>query len=203
MERGRRSIRRLADRAPGYRCQMTNYDRDKLIELIRSEAIEFGEFTLASGQKSPYYIDCRRVTLCSAGASLIAAGILKLLDQEPFDAIGGLTLGADPIVGAVLRAAADCGRDLRGFLVRKEAKGHGTGKRIEGPLRAGDRVVIVEDVTTTGGSALQAIEAVESAGACVVRIVAVLDRLAGARDAFAAKRVPFSTLLTIRDLGLQ
>src|SRR5262245_45718063 len=137
------------------------YDREALLERIKTDALQFGEFTLASGQKSTYYIDCRKVTLSSGGAAMIAAGILQELGDEPFEAVGGMSLGADPIVGAVLALAGLQGRELRGFLVRKEPKQHGTGKLVEGPLYSGDRVVIVEDVATSGGSALKAIEAVE------------------------------------------
>lgn len=177
--------------------------RRALIELIRRDALKFGDFVLASGAKSSYYIDCRNVTLSAEGAAWIGEGILDLLAEEPFDAVGGMTMGADPILAAVLTVAGLRGRALRGFIVRKEAKQHGTGKLVEGPLRAGDRVVIVEDVSTTGGSALKAAEAAEAAGAKVVRIVTVLDRLAGAGEAFASRGFAFSSLSTIRDLGIK
>jgi orotate phosphoribosyltransferase len=119
-------------------------------------------------------------------------------------AVGGLTLGADPIVGATLAVAGSKGRnDLRGFLVRKEAKGHGTGRLVEGPLQPGDRVVIVDDVATTGGSSLQAVAAVEAMGCQVVCVVVVLDRLEGAGAAFEARQLDFRALVTIRDLGIE
>src|SRR5262249_180978 len=140
------------------RIPMT-YDRQALLDRIKTDALQFGEFTLASGQKSTYYIDCRKVTLSSVGAALIAAGMLEQLGEPPFEAVGGMTMGADPIVGAMLTLAGQQGRELRGFLVRKEPKSHGTTKLVEGPLYPGDRVVIVEDVATTGGSSLRAIEA--------------------------------------------
>lgn len=177
-------------------------NKGTLIDLVKTHALQFGEFTLASGQKSNYYIDCRNVTLLAAGAAQIGEAILELMADEPFDAVGGLTMGADPILAAVLTVAGQRGRDLRGFIVRKEAKGHGTGKLVEGPLRKGDRVVVVEDVATTGGSIFKAIEAVEAAGGHVIRVVTVLDRLAGAADAFAQRGYRFTPLLTIRDLGL-
>jgi orotate phosphoribosyltransferase len=179
-----------------------HYDRERLLSLVKRDALMFGDFTLASGQKSFFYIDCRKVTLSAAGAALIAAGILDLFAEEPFDAVGGLTMGADPVLSAVLTLAGVRGRELRGFIVRKEAKKHGAGNLVEGPLRQGDRAVIVEDVTTTGGSCWQAIEAAEAAGAKVVRVVTLLDRLAGASAAFAEKGYPFSALFTLRDLGL-
>ncbi|MFO0947819.1 MAG: orotate phosphoribosyltransferase [Planctomycetota bacterium] len=177
-------------------------NKSSLVELVKKHALQFGDFTLASGQKSTYYIDCRNVTLLAAGAAQIGQAILELMKDEPFDAVGGLTMGADPILAAVLTVAGQKNLDLRGFIVRKEAKGHGTGKLIEGPIRMGDRVVIVEDVATTGGSIFKAIEAVEKAGCKVVRVVTVLDRLAGAAETFAQRGYPFTSLLTIRDLGL-
>lgn len=177
------------------------YDRSRLIELVRRDAVQFGDFVLASGARSNVYIDCRTVTLSAQGAALVGAGILATV-AEPFDAVGGMTMGADPILAAVLTLAGMQGRELRGFIVRKEAKGHGTGKKIEGPLRAGDRALIVEDVATSGASSLKAVDAVLEAGAEVMGVVAVLDRLAGAADAFASRGIPFQALLSIRDLGL-
>jgi orotate phosphoribosyltransferase len=179
-----------------------SYDRRALLDIVRRDALQFGDFTLASGQKSKFYIDCRNVTLSAAGAALIGAGMLELMAEFEADAVGGLTMGADPVVGAVLTSAGARGVPLRGFLVRKEAKTHGAGKLVEGPLKSGDRAVIVEDVTTTGGSCWKAIEAAEAAGAKVAGVATVLDRLAGAGDAFAARGLPFKSLLTLRDLGL-
>lgn len=176
--------------------------REQLVQLIQNEAVAFGDFTLASGQKSTYYIDCRKVTLSSQGASLIGPAVLDVLADLSIDAIGGLTMGADPIVGAVLTAAGNTHRPLRGFLVRKQAKEHGTGKLVEGPLRAGDRVAVVEDVTTSGGSCRQAIAAVEAAGCTVVCVVTVLDRLAGAKETFESLGYQFRALTTVKDLVL-
>ena len=135
----------------------------------------------------------------------IGAGVLELLASEfKVDAVGGLTMGADPIVGATLALAGLAGMGhLRGFLVRKEAKGHGTGKLVEGPLEPGATVAIVDDVATTGGSSLQAVDAVQAMGCQVVVVIAVLDRLEGAGAAFAARELPFRALLTIRDLGVE
>lgn len=176
--------------------------RAELIQLLKRDALQFGDFVLASGKRSSFYIDCRKVTLSAEGAAVVGQAILELLGSEPFDAVGGMTLGADPILAAVLTIAGLQKKPLRGFIVRKEAKGHGTGKLIEGPMQEGDRVVIVEDVSTTGGSALKAVDAVQGAGARVVRVVTLLDRLSGAREAFESRGIPFSALATSTDLGL-
>lgn len=178
------------------------YDRQPLIDLVRRRALKFGDFTLASGQKSRYYLDGKQVTLHSVGLRLISLGLLDLLAEVHFDAIGGMSIGADPIIGGVLAAAGESGRDLAGFLVRKEAKGHGTKRFIEGPVQPGTRVVIVDDVVTTGGSSLQAIERVQEFGCEVVHVVAIIDRLQGGAEAFGKLALPFSPLLTIRDLGI-
>jgi orotate phosphoribosyltransferase len=181
------------------------YDRERLIALLKRDALRTGTFTLASGRTSHYYVDGRKVTLSAEGAMLIGAGMLERLAGVPdIVAVGGLTMGADPIVGATLAAAGARGlTQLRGFLVRKEAKGHGTGKLVEGPLEPPARVVIVDDVATTGGSSLQAADAIESLGCTVARVIVVLDRLEGAAKAFAARGLAFESLLTIRDLGVE
>ncbi len=178
------------------------YNKQALIEAVKRDALKFGDFTLASGAKSTYYIDCRNVTLEANGAALIGAGMLERIAEFEVDAVGGLTMGADPIVGAVLAHAGIHGTALRGFLVRKEAKDHGTGKLVEGPLRPGDRVAIVEDVATTGGSSLKAVDAVLAAGCTVACVAAVLDRLAGAGEAFGKRGIPYFALLDLHDLGL-
>ena len=181
------------------------FDRERLIVLLKRDALRTGTFTLASGRTSHYYVDGRKVTLSAEGAALIGAGVLDLLADLPAaSAVGGLTLGADPIVGATLAVAGARGAThWRGFLVRKEAKGHGTGKLVEGPVEPGETVVIVDDVATTGGSSLQAVAAVEAMGCKVARVVAVLDRLEGAAEAFAARGLDFRALVTIRDLGVE
>lgn len=178
-------------------------DRDQLIALIQSDALQFGDFILASGLRSSYYIDCRTITLSSAGSVLVGRLMLQLSAQIPFDAVAGLTLGADPVISAVLTVAGAVGQPLRGGIVRKETKTHGTGKLIEGPLRAGDRVLVVEDVTTTGSSALQAIAAVRDFGGEVVAVSTVLDRQAGAAAKFADLGLPFFPLATLADLDLR
>jgi orotate phosphoribosyltransferase len=181
------------------------YDRARLIALLKRDALRTGTFTLASGRTSHYYVDGRTVTLSAEGAAEVGAGILDLLHDLPgVAAIGGLTMGADPIVGAALAVAgAGVRPGLKGFLVRKEAKGHGTGQLVEGPVDPGMDVAIIEDVATTGGSALRAVDAAEALGCRVVRVIAVLDRLEGAAEAFAARGLDFLALVSIRDLGVE
>jgi orotate phosphoribosyltransferase len=179
------------------------YDRQRLIELFRQHALKFGDFTLASGRKSTYYLDGRLITLHAEGLKLIAEGILDLLTDFDFAAVGGMSIGADPIVGGVLTVAAQRGRPLLGFLVRKEAKEHGTKRMVEGPVQPGSKVVIVDDVITTGGSSLQAIDRALEVGCQVVCVVGVCDRLQGGAEAFAARGIPFRSLLTIRDFGIE
>jgi orotate phosphoribosyltransferase len=178
------------------------YDRARLIELFRKHALKLGDFTLASGQKSTYYLDGRLITLHAEGLRLISEGILEQLTGVDFAAVGGMSIGADPIVGGVLTVAAERGRPLVGFLVRKQAKEHGTRRAVEGPVERGSNVVIVEDVITTGGSALEAIDRIAELECRVVGVVGVCDRLQGGAAAFRARGVPFQTLLTVRDLGI-
>lgn len=179
------------------------YDKQALIALIKETALQFGEFTLASGKKASYYLDCRRVTLDSRGAKLIGAGMLELLSGGLPPLVGGMAIGADPITAAILTLAGVEGKPLRGVMVRKEPKQHGTGKYVEGPYAAGEEVVIVEDVVTTGGSSLLAIERCEAVGLKVTRVLAIVDRMEGGREAFAARGYDLRTLLTIEDFGIQ
>jgi orotate phosphoribosyltransferase len=181
------------------------FDRDRLIALLKRDALRLGTFTLASGRTSHYYVDGRAVTLSAEGAALVGAGVLELLaDRRDVEAVGGLTLGADPIVGATLAAAGARGNTrLRGFLVRKEPKGHGTGRLVEGPIEPGMTVAIVDDVATSGGSSLLAMAAVEALGCRVACVLAILDRLEGAAEAFAGRGLDFRALVTIRDLGVE
>lgn len=176
--------------------------RSRLQQILLELSFKLGTFTLASGKTSDYYVDCRTTTLDPEGADLSArllfARVREL--QTKVDAVGGLTLGADPITAALLVISWQEKAPLRGFIVRKEAKAHGRGKRIEGNLRAGDRVVILEDVVTTGGSALQAIEAAEAEGAKVVEVMALVDREDGGRQALAAKGYPLFALFTATEL---
>lgn len=179
------------------------YDKHELMELVRAKALKFGQFTLASGKQASYYLDGKQITLDSQGARLIAEGILDLLGPELPQAVGGMAIGADPITAAVVTMAGVRGLALKGFLVRKEAKGHGTQRFVEGPVQAGDRVAIVEDVVTTGGSSLQAIDRAEAVGLKVEQVIAIIDRLEGGAAAFAARGVPLHSLLTIRDFGIE
>ncbi len=179
------------------------YDRNALIELIRDKALKLGHFVLASGKEAEYYLDCRQVTLHPRGANLIAQGILELLGDNLPDAVGGMAIGADPITAAVITLAGQRNQDLLGFIVRKEAKAHGRGRDVEGPVESGQSVVIVEDVVTTGGSSLKAIERVEAFGLTVKGVIAIVDRLEGGREAFQQRGYQLQTLLTIRDFGIE
>lgn len=178
------------------------YDRQALILLVRDKALKFGDFTLASGKKATYYLDGKQVTLDAAGARLVGEGILDVLAPEMPAAVGGMSIGADPITAAVVTMAGVRGWPLAGFMVRKEPKGHGTQRYIEGPVRPGDRVAIVEDVVTTGGSSLTAIERAEEFGLVVTQVIAIIDRMEGGTAAFAERGYPFYSLLTIADFGL-
>ena len=179
------------------------YDRRQLINLFRERALKFGDFTLASGQKSSYYLDGKQITLHSSGLRLVSQGLLELLDDVSFEAIGGMSIGADPIIGGVLTVAAETGRSIDGFMVRKEAKGHGTNRFIEGPVRPGAKVVIIDDVVTTGGSSLLAVDRVQEFGCEVVQVVGIVDRKQGGAENFAARGLPFRALLTVEDLGIE
>ncbi len=182
-----------------------SYDRDALLDLIRTEALQRGEFKLASGKMASYYLDCRKITLHPQGANVIAAGMLDVIQSAgPLpDAVGGMAIGADPITASIITLAGQRGLPLKGFMVRKEPKGHGMGKQVEGPVEAGQRVVIVEDVITSGGSALKAVDAARKYGLVVERVVAIIDRLAGGEAAFAEKGLPLHTLTTIADFGIE
>ncbi len=184
------------------------YDRQALQKLIRDQALQFGDFTLASGKKASFYLDCRKVTLDSRGSQLIAGGMLDLLagttsTGEGPTLIGGMAIGADPITGAILALAGTQEIPMRGIIVRKEAKKHGTGKFVVGPYQEGDTVVIVEDVVSTGGSSLLAIERCEAVGLKVERVLAIIDRLEGGREAFAERGYELTTLFTVKDFGIE
>lgn len=179
------------------------YDKQALVAEIRKKALKFGDFTLASGKKARYYLDGKQVTLDGEGARLVAEGILDLLADRMPDAVGGMAIGADPITAAVITMSAVRGTPIRGFMVRKESKGHGTNQYVEGPVKPGDAVVIVEDVVTTGGSSLKAIERVEAFGMKVSGVIAIIDRMEGGRQAFESRGYLLQSLLTIRDFGIE
>jgi orotate phosphoribosyltransferase len=173
-------------------------DNSVLVALLAERSAKRGQFTLASGKQSKYYVDARLTTMSPEGLSLIGPLGLSALLQSGWkvDAVGGLTLGADPISYAISYASADSDHPLRAFTVRKEAKSHGTGKTIEGPFRERDRVAVIEDVITTGGSALRAIEAVRAANGSVAGVLALVDREEGGRQAIEATGIPVISLVS-------
>ncbi|MHC4451344.1 MAG: orotate phosphoribosyltransferase [Planctomycetota bacterium] len=163
---------------------------ERLKELLLQRAVQFGEFTLASGKKSDVYVDGRLLTLSPRGAALVAELLWEKIEPLGLDAVGGMTMGADPMVGALVHLAGTKGSDLSGFLIRKEPKGHGTKRSVEGPRpdKQKPRVVLVEDTTTTGGSTLKAVQRVrEEWNAEVVAVFCIVDREQGAVEAYAAE----------------
>jgi len=176
--------------------------RKRVQEILLTLSFKVGSFTLSSGKTSDYYVDCRTTTLDPEGADLTARLLFERIRslKAKVDAVGGLTLGADPMTAALIVRSWLEGSPIRGFIVRKEAKGHGRGRLVEGNLRKGDKVVILEDVVTTGGSALQAIAAAEAEGAKVVEVMAVVDREEGGREALEAKGYPLFALFTASEL---
>ena len=176
----------------------------ELLDFITRRAVRRGRFTLASGREATFYIDAKQVVLDAFGAMLAGRAILqRLRTLGPLPhAVGGMSIGADPITAAVVTMAGVEGTALKGFMVRKERKGHGLQRSIEGPVEPGQRVVILEDVVTTAGSSLLAIDRALEFGLVVERLVTVIDRLAGGREALAARGIPMESLVTIRDLGI-
>ena len=177
-------------------------ERELLQDAIRELAIVRGKVTLASGREADYYVDLRRVTLDGAAAPLVGAVMRALVADWAPEAVGGLTLGADPVAVAMLHDAARAGTRLDAFVVRKEAKAHGLQRQIEGTDVAGRRVVVVEDTSTTGGSVLTAVEAVRAAGGQVVGVAVIVDRATGARERVEAEGVPYRFAYGLADLGL-
>ena len=169
-----------------------------LIALLAERSARRGQFTLASGKQSTFYIDARLTTMSPEGLSIIGPLALSALRETDWsvDAVGGLTLGADPISYAISYASAHSNHPLRAFTVRKQAKAHGTGRLIEGPFREGDRVAVIEDVITTGGSALHAIDAVRAAHGAVAGVLALVDREEGGRQTIEKAGVPVVALTT-------
>lgn len=189
---------------------MTNDShKARLAELVKELAVIYETVTLASGRQSDFYVDMRRATLHHEAAPLIGHVMLDLLEEsgfapgEDYVAVGGLTMGADPVAAAMLHAAASRGLELDAFVVRKAAKDHGMKRRIEGPDIAGKRVVVLEDTSTTGGSPLEAAHALAEAGATVVAVAVVVDRATGAKERIEAEGYPYFHALGLADLGLE
>ena len=178
--------------------------RRQLIEFISGEAVFHGDFTLTSGKKATYYVDLRKVSLDHRVAPLIGQVMLDLIADVPdVDAVGGLTMGADPIAAAVLHQGVARGLAYDAFVVRKEAKDHGRGKQVEGPDLAGKRVIVLEDTSTTGGSPLKAIEALLAVGAEVAAVAVVVDRATGAREVIEEAGYRYLAAIDLSDLGLE
>jgi orotate phosphoribosyltransferase len=175
-------------------------DRDALRQQILDKAVVHGKVVLSSGREADYYIDLRRVTLDAVAAPLIGRVMLEATAHLDYDAVGGLTLGADPVAGAMLHAAAAQGRQLDAFIVRKSEKQHGLQRRVEGPDVQGRRVLAVEDTSTTGGSVMTAVEALREAGAEVVGVAVVVER--GAAPRIEAEGLPYVAAYQLADLGL-
>lgn len=179
-------------------------DRQRLIALITEEAVFHGDFTLSSGKQATYYVDMRKLTLDHRAAPAIGRIMNDLIaDIDGIVAVGGLTLGADPIANSVMHATADSARPLDAFVVRKEPKDHGRGRQIEGAEVAGKRVVVLEDTSTTGQSALKAVEALRKAGAEVAAVAVIVDRATGAQAAIEAAGLEWRAAIDLNDLGLE
>lgn len=179
------------------------YDRQRLIELVKQQALKFGDFTLASGKKASFYLDCRKLTLDGESANVIAAGMLDAMGDDVPDAVGGMAIGADPISAAIITVAWQQQKNIKGFIVRKQAKEHGTQQMVEGPVEPGQRVVMVEDVVTTGGSSLRAIQHARDFGLKVDRLISIVNRGTESEKIFADVDVKFTALLDLADLGIQ
>ena len=177
-------------------------DRDRLLALLLERSFRTGDFVLASGARSTYYIDCRTTTTHAEGQALVGRMGLALLREAGLapDAVGGLTMGADPVAYAIAHASWLAGDPVNAFSVRKQPKEHGTGKRVEGCFNAGARVVVVEDVITSGKSALQACDAIEAEGGTVLAVIAMVDRESGGREAIEARGYSVHTLYPVTEL---
>jgi orotate phosphoribosyltransferase len=178
--------------------------RQQLIDYISSDAVFHGDFTLTSGKKASYYVDLRKVSLDHRVAPLIGQVMLDVIAEIPdVVAVGGLTMGADPIATAILHQGAARGLAYDAFVVRKEPKDHGRGRQVEGPDLAGKRVIVLEDTSTTGGSPLAAIEALEKVGAIIAGVAVVVDRSTGAQERIEAAGYPYFSAIGLADLGLE
>lgn len=174
-------------------------DRTQLLDHIKNDAIVWGKVTLSSGKEADYYVDLRRITLSGKAAPLVGRVIRELTKGLEYDAVGGLTMGADPVATATMHAAAG---SIDAFVVRKSGKAHGLQQRIEGPSIVGRRVLIVEDTSTTGASALEAVAAAREIGAEVVAVAVIADRSTGAKERVEAEGVPYLYAYGLGDLGL-
>ena len=183
----------------------TSAAKPRLVELVKELAVVHGKVTLSSGIEADYYVDLRRATLHHEAAPLIGQVMLDMLDAAgvtDFDAVGGLTMGADPVATAIMHQAAARGRAVDAFVVRKAAKAHGMGRQVEGPDVRGKRVVVVEDTSTTGGSPLTAASALVAAGAIVVAVATVVDRSTGAQKVIEDAGFPYYSAIGLTDLNL-
>jgi orotate phosphoribosyltransferase len=179
--------------------------KPRLVELIKELAVIHGRVTLSSGLEADYYVDLRRATLHHEAAPLIGQVMLDMLDAAgitEFDAVGGLTMGADPVATAIMHQAAARGRAIDAFVVRKAAKAHGMGRQVEGPDVKGKRVIVVEDTSTTGGSPLTAAKALEDAGAIIVAVATVVDRSTGADKVISDAGYEYMSAVSLEDLDL-
>ena len=174
--------------------------RERLKELYLARAVSFGTFTLASGKTSSYYINSKKVLFHAEAVALLGELLYRATSDLDLQGIGGLEIGAIPMAAAAAMSYHQHGRTIEGFFVRKEAKGHGSKQRIEGEIKSGNRVAVIDDVLTTGGSVVQAIEELEKIGAIVVRVVCVVDRLQGAGAALS--KYDFRPIFTVRDFGV-
>ncbi len=174
--------------------------RDRLLQVFKERAVSFGKFTLASGKESTYYINSKKAIFHSECIKLLGEVLFESTQHLEIDATGGLEVGAIPMAVALCQQYAVHGRNLEGFFVRKQAKEHGSRERIEGVLKPGMKVAVLDDVLTTGGSVHQAIVEIEKAGATVASVICIVDRLEGARELL--KNYPYQPIFTIRDLGI-
>lgn len=176
-------------------------DRQVLLERLAREAYRHGQFTLASGRSSEHYVNCKPVALSGSGLALLSPAMLALVEKDAV-AVGGLTLGADPLVSGVAMAAAQKGRDLNALIVRKQAKGHGTGAWLEGPLpQVGALVTVLEDVVTTGGSSIQAVNQLRQAGYSVQRVITIVDREEGGQHAMDEAGLQLVSLFRLSEVA--
>jgi len=177
--------------------------KKKLFDLLNKEALKRGSFTLSSGKESSYYLDGRVITLLPEGAYLAASIILDMISSRQLDAAGGPTLGADPIVGALAALSYMNGRPIKTFIVRKQAKEHGTQRQVEGPaLKKGDKVILLDDVATTGKAIIEAKQALEKIGVIAREAIVIVDRNEGAADNLAAAGLKLESIFKITDFGL-